>query len=453
MTWLESKLGRTASRTRLGPADLPRLAVLAAAVLLGAYFVLEGVGLAQQSYREIKADYEFSGVPAMPNSDFPMFYAGARLVRSSDRANTYDLHTIVRAIMIGRGYTDTPEEPPTDTEYTQWQRYYNPPVFLLALSPLTLLDLQTAYLVVTAVNLVLLVALALLIGCILRWQQPVSSLMVLALFGFSPVYFALHHAQPTILLSVLLSAGFLSLRDGRYRRAGVLLSLMSMKPQWLFPPVVATTARPRLFMPLLLASAAVVLLPFLLLGPRALLDYVALTMGRGSEDLSNADFAGSVLSWVGFFRGLTGEVEPGMWLGASLVTIGVFLVAWRYGRIEYAISSATVVCLIVVPHSHPQDWVTMLPVAAMLLAATTSIRARMATVVLLLAVYAGANDWPSAHADLLADGEAVFWATLAAFALLVQLALSSFIESRNTSRRTADDRLVYVPPPPSSRKA
>ena len=372
-----------------------------------------------------------------------MFYAGARLIRSGDRENIYDLHTMVRAIMELRGYTDVPAEPPTDTEYTRWQRYYNPPFFLLALSPMTLLDLQTAYLVVTVLNLGLLVVLALLLGCILRWRMPDSSLLVLALFGFSPVYFALHHAQPTILLAVLLAAGYVALRDERFARAGVFLSFMALKPHWLFPAAVVVPKQRRLVVPLVLVSTAVLLLPFVLLGPSALLDYVTLATGRGSDDLSNPEFAGSVLSWGGFFRALTGETEPGMWLGASLVTLGVFLVAWRYGSIERAIAAATIVCLIVVPHSHSQDWVVMLPVAAILLTSTAGVHARLITGVLLVAVYLGANDWPSAQANMLANGEAVFWVTPAAFALLVQLACASVIESRSRSSMNPKDRLVY----------
>jgi hypothetical protein len=159
------------------------------------------------------------------------------------------------------------------------------------------------------------------------------------------------------------------------------------------------------------------------------------------------------MSWGGFFRALTGETQPGMWMGASLITAAVFLVVWRYGSTEYAIAAATIVCLIVVPHSHPQDWVAMLPVAAMLLASAANAFMRGLTGGLLLAVLLGANDWPAAYENMQADGEAVFWVTPAAFALLVQLAFASVIESRGRSSINPEDRLVYRPSPQVVREA
>jgi hypothetical protein len=414
---------------------LTRIVLITGTLVLGAYFIREGVRLSQDTYAKIKSDYVYQGVPKVPRNDFSMFYTGSKTVRSSHRSETYDLSHLVRRILVERGYDPAtiPDKPDPYSETNKWLRYYNPPFFLLALSPLTLFDVRTAYLVATGLNLGLLIALAGSLGFVLRWRQPETLLLGVALFGFSPLYTSLHHAQPTILLSLLLTMGYLALRNGRYLLAGALLAFMALKPQWTFPGATAIRTQPRLILPLVAASFVLVVLPFALLGPDALIDYVRLVTGRGNDDLSNNLYSGAVLSWAGFFRALTGEAQPVLWLVASVVTLLVFGLLWRFGRAEASIAGGVVVCLIVVPHSHPQDWLLVVPAAAILLSVRWGLVAHTGIASVLLATFLAANDWQSAQAQMDATGEAVFWVTLTAFALLVWLAAVSVFEARHAS--------------------
>ncbi|MPZ48483.1 MAG: DUF2029 domain-containing protein [Dehalococcoidia bacterium] len=402
----------------------PRLAIWAGALALAIFFLSEGIGLTQKTSDEIEYDYEYAEFPALPESDFAMFYAGAALVTSAERANVYDKRTIVLNIYEERGWDRSliPADFDPDGPDYVWQRYYNPPFFLLALSPLTSLDLHTAFLVSIGANVILLILLAVLLGAVLRWRQPQTLLLAVAIFGFSPIYFALHHGQPTILLACLMAGGYLALRNGRHLIAAGLLATTGLKPHWLFPAAAVMVKDKRLLALFVAACFLLLALPFALVGPGAVFDYVALVTSRGESDLTDSSYSGALLRWTGFFRALAGEPRPELWLIASIGTVALFaLVWWRSGQ-GMTMAAGVVTTLLVVPHSHPQDWVLLLPAAAILLSLDWGRIGLAGVSIGLLAIFVGANQWPEAQRAMDRDGSAVYWVTLAAAGLLVWLA-------------------------------
>jgi hypothetical protein len=74
-----------------------------------------------------------------------------------------------------------------------------------------------------------------------------------------------------------------------------------------------------------------------------------------------------VISWSGFFRGLTSGPVPIAWLVMSALTLVLFILLLRYGDFELLPLGAALAMLLVVPHSHPQDWILLAPGAAFLL--------------------------------------------------------------------------------------
>ena len=403
-------------------------------VLVGGYFLWSAVGLIDRYEDKITANYLATDPPLLPQSDFTMFYAGSRFVRASDNEYLYDLPQLVRRILIVRGYdvSRIDASPDPYTEDTRWLRYYNPPFFLFALTPITFLDIKTAYLVMLGLNIALLVLLAISLAAVLRWRQPESILIALALAGFAPVYFTLEHGQPTVLLALLLATGYLALRNGRIVLAAVFLALTSLKPNWLLPALATLKPNPRLRLPFAIALLALLILPFAVLGPDTLFDYVRLITARGNDDLTDPIYAGSLLSWAGFFRALLGEPHPELWLAASIVTMLVFLVLWWRAGTAVAISGSVLAGLIVVPHSHPQDWVLVAPAAAILLQTTRAWHPaeRLTVAFSLLALYTGTNDWQAAQHRMEDNGSAIFWSTFVAFALLCYLALISWRQDK-----------------------
>jgi hypothetical protein len=438
--------------TRPSPAAprLARLALVLGTILLGAYFVYWAVDNADYTYDVIRFDYEYREAPLLPKTDFGTFYAGARAMARGER-DLYDLGPMVVNVLLVRGY-DPAKLPDTNPQNADniWIRYYNPPFFLLALSPLTLFELHTSYLIAVGLNLATLAGLAVALGFVLRWRQPETLLLILALLAFSPTSFALHHVQPTILLSLLLATAYLALRNGRTLLAALLFTLMALKPQWIAAGVASLRTHPRLIPPMFVFGLAIVVLPLAMLGPGAFEDYVRLVLGRGDDDLNEINFAGALLSWSGFFRALTGETRPDLWFLASVLTVSVLVVLIWAGGTELAIAGSVLSVLIVVPHSHPQEWVLIAPVAAILLTLDWRPAARIGVAAMLLGIFLAVNDWPAAQRRMDANGEAVFWATLAAFALLVLLTALALLRLDPTVEREEPEPSGTVEALPSS---
>jgi len=422
------------------PARWPHFASLFAArtfaiglllLLIGGFLLREGLIQVRRGAEAIERTYSARGVPKLPGNDFPMFFAGASAAASSERARLYDPEVVVKGILHAQGYAADaiPPQPDPDAPEYQWLRYYNPPAYLLAFSPLTFLDVRTAYLVALGINLGLLAALVAAIGQILRWRQPHSTLLVLALLAFVPVYFALHHAQPTVLIALLVSLGYLALRSGRRYLGGALLALTGVKPHWLL--TIAAGLKDRQALIVLVASAAAfICLPFLFVGPEAAFDWVRLMLGRGSGDVQQEGYGSALMGWAGFVHAITGQPQAWLWLPPSLLTLALFAAVWLRGSGPgVTLAAAILAGLLAVPHSLPQDWMLVVPVAAILLSLRWTPLGFAGICAGLLGILAGANDWLEAQRAVDEQGSAVLWVTLAAFALLLWLALLVWLTS------------------------
>jgi Glycosyltransferase family 87 len=252
------------------------------AAALSVFLIGEIRDSARPAIDAMKSDHAVTEAPLLPYTDFEMFYAGAALARSSNRDLLYDKPTIVRQILIAEGYRDSEIPKPIDTQSPDhiWLRYYNPPAYLFAWAPATFLKVRDAYILAVGLNVVLLVVLAVLLGFVVRWRMPLTLVLLLGLFGFSPVYFSLHHGQPTILIASLMAGGYLALRNGREAWAGILLAFTGVKPNWLMASVPLMRRR-GLLLPFFATCLVFLALPFVLLGPGAVIDYVRLVLDRG----------------------------------------------------------------------------------------------------------------------------------------------------------------------------
>jgi hypothetical protein len=371
-------------------------------------------------------------------NDFSMFYAGAELVTSERRGEVYDLDTMVSSILGVRDQSELPDKQPASPQNI-WLRYYNPPLYLAAFSPLTLLSLEDAYLAVMVLNLGLLVCLCFALGLVVRWQQPASLLLALAVLGFPGTRIALYHGQPTILIAALMGLGYVALRNRRFWTAGILLAFTGIKPHWLLPLIPLVSRRRRLLFPILAAGAAFLALPYLLLGPGAILDYVGLVLARGQGDVTDSTYGIALLSWPGFFRALLGEPQPALWLVASALTLTCFLALWRRGGPEVCLAGGTLTALLVIPHSHPQDWVLLFTVAAILLSLHWEAPARYLLWGGLAVLYLAGSVYTEAYWDILDGDRTVYWLTPAAFGFLALLTALTLMSRRPASEIPDDD--------------
>ena len=427
------------------PLNLTRLLTWLVVAAIALFLLKEIPESADPAIDAIRSDHSKTEAPLLPFTDFEMFFAGATLARSNNRENLYDKPTIVRQILIARGYRFAEIPDPIDTQSPEhiWLRYYNPPAYLFAWAPATFLSVRDAYVFAVGLNVVLLGALAVLLGFVLRWRLPHTVIVLLGLFGFSPVYFTLHHGQPSILIAGLLAAGYIALRRGRPLWAGLLLSLTGVKPHLLMPSVPLMKRRD-LIVPFFGGCILFLALPFIILGPGAVIDYIKLVLDRGDGDLTNSTYGEALLSWSGFWRALTGEPQPLLWLLSSIATLGVYARVWLRSNAAVTLAAAIPAFLLIVPHSHPQDWTLMATAAALLLSLRWSPLALAGIGVLLLGVFVGANEW--IHATRAVDrGETqIYWVSLAAAGLLGWLALLSWTREDGGSMRSEDTAPVVT---------
>jgi hypothetical protein len=425
------KLPAIANRSSLGiPFSVSGALLWLGVVVLSLFLIREIRESAEPAIDAIESDHSKTEAPLLPYTDFEMFYAGSTLARSSNRDMLYDKPAIVRQILIAQGFRldEIPEPLDTQSEDHIWLRYYNPPAYLFAWTPVTFLDVRDAYLVAVGLNVVLLGGLAVLLGFVVRWRMPHTLLLLLGLFAFSPVYFTLHHGQPTILIAGLMAAGYLALRNGRTLWSGLLLALTGIKPHWLLPSVSLLRERGWLA-PFLGGCVAFLALPFVILGPGAVIDYVRLVLDRGDGDLTNATYGEALLSWSGFWRALTGEPQPLLWLLASIATLGVYARIWVKAGAAVSLAAAIPVFLLIIPHSHPQDWTLMATAAALLLSLRWSPLALAGIGALLLGVLIGANQWIHETRAVEDGATRVYWVSLAAAGLVLWLAVLTFVGS------------------------
>jgi len=403
-----------------------RLAIDAALCL----FLGFGIALAYGIFGPIQEAYNQMREDSLNGTDFTMLYAGSKNVVSSERSHTYELDVVVGSIL--QEYSLQPEQ--AGRVNSIWLRYYNPPVFLFLLSPLTLLDLHVAYLAAIAINVAATGALVFLLGGLFRWRHPHTMLVGAAVLGFVPTYWALYHFQPTVLIAVALTGAFMALEKGRGGLASAALMFALAKPQWLAASsAVAVRLRPRMALPLGGATIAVGFLPFLLIGPGSIADYVDLATSRGISDLSDVRYAAGLLSWPGFFWALSGDVQTEASLAMTALSLAAFALVLLRGDRYLSWTAAICTTLIAVPHSHAQEWILLAPAAAILLARPGPPSGFAVSAVLSVCAYLAVNSWLFARSAVLDGERSLYLATPAALLIVLWCAVLPLLERRRWS--------------------
>lgn len=375
--------------------------------------------------------------------DFTVFYAGAKLAREGRIGEIYEPTVIVPAILEIRGY-GSPEVVARNIGYEPFLRYYNPPVWALLTAPVTLVSPHTAYRLLTVLNLFAVFALVVLCSSILSWRPVPTALLALAILTSNATLFGLQFAQPSAILTIAVgSAYYVALK--RPHLAGALLATAAVKLQFLpFNALGLFVLNRRTLVPAL-AVGSMFALPFLLIGPDGIRDYISLLRERADRDMNEFRFTALVLSWPGFFTALNGEpVSPVFVYVAQALTLAVFAVV-LFKRDPWLIPlAAAIVSVIANPHSHNHDWVLLAPGAAFLIARPSGPLATVVTGLLLFGVYLGVNSWIAAGNELWRQANAesggaraIFWATPAAALTLLWLAALPFLE-----RTTLGSRLL-----------
>jgi hypothetical protein len=379
--------------------------------------------------------------PLLPQAtDFAVFYTAGRLVREGKIAHLYDPDTIAPEILRTQGYRN-PERAVKDNSNEPFLRYYNPPIWAIATAPLTQLDLYQAYRLMAVLNLLFLGGICLLCAKILEWRPVLVGVFLLGVFAYDPTHANIQGGQVGIFIALSSGLGFYFVKRSRQRLASLAMTPAIVKPQFLAFNWLAIVRKDKKAALWLAGFAALALLPFLLIGPGGVRDYIDIIRVRADLDTNEAAFARIVLSWVGFYFTLTGgPINPVLLAGLDVITLALFLWIVREGDLSLLPIAGATVSLLVVPHSHHQDWFLLVPGAAFLLGRQTRPVFGVVSAALLLAIFIGVNTWDHAARAAAGGGHGVFVSVIAGFALLVWLAALPLLERWQESRASASRR-------------
>ncbi len=303
----------------------------------------------------------FRVMPLLRNGyqDFTIYYTGARFLRNGQASALYNL---AAQYSMQLTFTHVPiRQGPLP--------FNHPPFEALLFVPFTLLNYWPAYLLWTALNLIMLAVSVIFLKRHFSQLSDVSPLVLgLGATAFFPVAIGIMQGQDVILLLLLFVLAVISLDRGNDAMAGALLAAGIFRPQFVVPFVVLLALRRwRIFIGF--APVALVLAGFsvAIMGLRGPLDYARFVL-----HLEGTDARGFGLEAVPNLRGLIANL-PGVnpsspWVSllifaSSLVVLFVALRRIRSGRdsILFVSNLAAVTAVMVSFHALVYDFTLLLP--------------------------------------------------------------------------------------------
>ncbi len=270
------------------------------------------------------------------NIDFRVFWAASKLAYSGSVMSTLDVEQLASVHQVS-------EE--------KWMPWIYPPGFLIVLTPLGALNFSTAWLVFTLVSLA-----ASLIAI-----RPFSGGLVPVWLGFglAPALLPnLTTGQTSVLWTAGLVGALALLRDNRQVLAGILIGLLTLKPQLglLIPIALIASGAWRTFFSAAATTILISVLSTMMSGIdywyrlKALLDQQVVFV-RAAIDENDLMISGySVFAGIGLPEPLALGLQ---WCLALMAAFAVF-VAWRSPKIGFDLRAATL--LLGIAMSTPYLW-------------------------------------------------------------------------------------------------
>jgi len=243
--------------------------------------------------------------------DFTIFYTGARLLRTGQASNLYDLGTQYR---MQQSFTNVPTR-------LGPLPFNHPPFEAFFFIPLTFLTYWPAYLLWTTLNLMMVAVSVVLLRRHFSVFAGVSPLVMgLGTTAFFPVAIGVVQGQDILFMLLLFVLAMICLDQGKDATAGALLGAGLFRPQLAVPLVLLFAVRRwRVlvgFMPVALALGG---LSVALVGWRGPFDYVHFVLHLEGTD-SRAFGPGAVPN----LRGLVSQV-PGLNPAGTAAHVLIFL--------------------------------------------------------------------------------------------------------------------------------
>ncbi|HYW40796.1 MAG TPA: glycosyltransferase family 87 protein [Terriglobales bacterium] len=306
--------------------------------------------------------------------DFTIYYMGASLLRNGQASALYDLPTQYR----------------TQSTFTRVPirlgplPYNHPPFEALLFVPFTLLGYWPAYLLWTALNLIMLAVSVIVLRRHFPELAAIPPLVLgLGATAFFPVAIGIMQGQDVILLLLLFVLAVVCLDRGNDAAAGALLAAGLFRPHLVVAVVVLLAIR-RWRVLLGFAPVAIVLagISVAIMGWRGPLDYVRFVLrveGTGARGFGPQ----AVPNFRGLFTDLPGLSASGPWvamliLASSVLVFFVALYRIRNGQdsISFSFSLATITAILVSFHVLTYDLCLLLPLVLFLLSRTVGVEGK-----------------------------------------------------------------------------
>jgi len=307
--------------------------------------------------------------------DFTIYYTSALLLRHGQASDLYNPVTQYQAQLR---FTQVP--------LRQGPLPYNHPAFeALLFLPFTLLEYWPAYLLWTALNLIML---AVIVTTLKRQFPQLAAVptvvLVLGSTAFFPVSFALFEGQDLILLLFLFVMALICLDRGHDAATGALLAGGLFRPHLIVPMVILLAVRRwRVLLGFAPVAAVVTAISVAIVGWRGSLDFVRFVL-RVEETVCPGCFGPqTVPNLRGLIQNLPGLSASSRWATLLILawSIVVFLLALRRIRngrdsISFSFSLATVTTLLISFHALLYDLSLLLPMVLFLLSRALGIEGR-----------------------------------------------------------------------------
>lgn len=290
-------------------------------------------------------------------TDFSALYTAGYMVAHGDGRRLYDLREqqVVEAELLRR---------------PGFLRIIHPPFEAVLLAPLSWLPYEQAYAVWGALNTFVWLFWA----CLVRPHVPVPERnleYLLLCVSFLPAWVALLEGQTSLVLLLLFTLTFVSLKQNKQFRAGAFLALGLFRFQLILPFALICLLRRewRMIRGFTVVALGLGVLSIAAVGPSGVADYSTLLshMALHAADPVYAVIVQSMPCVRGFFAITMSTHFSAIWIGATIAAFSAFLIlfaAWWWKRqdqrlglasLSQTFSVAVLVCMMTAFHFYIYD--------------------------------------------------------------------------------------------------
>jgi hypothetical protein len=293
--------------------------------------------------------------------NFTIFYSAGKMVRNDQIAVLYDLPS---------QYEVQKQFAPNVRIRQAALPYNHPPFEALLFVPLTLFSYWRAYLLWTALNLIML-ALTLVV---LRNQfpniaNPSPVFVGLAAAGFFPVFSGLIQGQDCILLLFLYAFAMAAFENERDIAAGAFLAAGLFRFQLVLPLVLVLAVRRwRLLLGFAPVAALLVTVSLAMMGWKGAMTYVRFVMSLERTGAGGSIVGAGMPNLRGIIAGLAGSHADSMVVAMLTVVGSITIIVAAVWRIQvenktgrFAFTLATLTAMLVSYHALTYDLTLLLP--------------------------------------------------------------------------------------------